>query len=355
MNYFKIIGIIIIGIFFFGFQESAVTKPINRPPLVLLYDVLPDLNAITRVQSISAKQFFILYQGCDPQSFKSGVIDIPAVLMAIQKQTGGQLPEWCMLDFEDPFNADLQKSPTAPECKRALNSMIETIKAVKKIYPNTKWSYYGVPWLPYWMQGKGWASANNETKKTTLDQAVQVYTSLVNELDWISPTIYPKYDPMLFPSDQSKTVVEEGRAWRMAQVGLAKFLSSGKPIIPTICPYWTPGGKAPFCQVVPSKSVIDDQVAPAISMGASGIAVWTSINYFIQQAINGPTKSSPGETDFGSNEWRKAFTTDYFNNKPPTDWSDPQVKQDLIQKVSKTITDTLFNIRSWERFQSISN
>ena len=141
MNYFKIIGIIIIGIFFFGFQESAVTKPINRPPLVLLYDVLPDLNAITRVQSISAQQFFILYQGCDPQSFKSGVIDIPAVLMAIQKQTGGQLPEWCMLDFEDPFNADLQKSPTAPECKRALNSMIETIKAVKKIYPNTKWSY----------------------------------------------------------------------------------------------------------------------------------------------------------------------------------------------------------------------
>ena len=90
-------------------------------------------------------------------------------------------------------------------------------------------------------------------------------------------------------------------------------------------------------------------------MGASGIAVWTSINYFIQQAINGPTKGSPGETDFGSNEWRKAFTTDYFNNNPPPDWSNPQVKQDLIQKSSKTITDTLFNIRSWERFRSVSN
>jgi len=354
LNYFKIIGILI-GICLFGFQESVAKKPIDKPLLVLLYDVLPDLNAMARVQTLSAKQFFILYQGCDPQSLKSGVIDIPSVLIAIQKQTGGQLPEWGMLDFEDPFNSDLQKEPSSLECKRALNSMIETVRAVKKNYPNTKWSFYGVPWLPYWMEGKGWATANNETKKTRLDQAARVYASLVNELDWISPTIYPMYDPLLFPTDQSKTVMEEGRAWRMAQIGIAKLLSSGKPIIPTICPYWTPGGKAPFCQIVPSKSVIDDQVAPAVSMGASGIAVWTSINYFIQQAVNVSTKSSPDETNFGSAEWRKAFTIDYFNNKPPVDWSDPQVKQDLIQKTSRTITDTFNNIRMWERFGGSQN
>ena len=328
-----------------GLQNSA---PQTTIPLTLLYDSIPTNDGVDRIKSIDAKPFYILYQSCDPQSYKSGDINIYACLKAIEKETSGNPPLFAMLDFEDPFTSDLQKGFDSVECKRALKAMIDLVRAVKIKYPFTKWSYYGVPYLPYWLEGHGWSTATHATKRSALERSIAIYSTLIEELDWISPSIYLKYDPILFPENQRGNIVLEGRAWREAQIRLAVLMGKGKSVIPTACPYWTPGGKANFCSVVSSSEFMDDQIVPAVSAGASGIAIWTAIQYFIGLATTNSEIKSDQEKDFGRAEWRSAFTKDYFANEPPKDWTSPEVKYKLLLNASDTIISSLVRIRDWE-------
>ncbi len=329
--------------------SPPATRPAARDPLVLLYDTIPSRNARERAGTLGAASFYILYQSCDPQCAKSGVIDSDAVLTAIANETKEQTPSWGMLDFEDPFNADLQKGPESPEGARAIATMIRTVQAVKARFPKTKWTYYGVPWLPYWLGSRGWMSATPLAKREALERGSAIYGALIKELDWISPTVYPKYDPRLAPPDQRSTVADEGRAWRTAQVGLASILAGGKPIIPTVAPYWTPGGKADFCRVVSATDLIDDQVAPSVAAGATGIAIWTAIDYFINISTDCTGAPVTKEDNFGAPQWRAAFVADYLDNQVPPDWCDPSLKQRLIINTSDTIAAALSRIREWDR------
>lgn len=332
--------------------QPPTAQTAQRDPLVLLYDTLPNRNARERVGALGASSFYILYQSCDPQCSKSGVIDSEAVLKAIASETKDQTPAWGMLDFEEPFNADLQKGPDSPEGARAIATMIQTVRAVKARFPQTKWTYYGVPWLSYWLGSRGWMSATPLAKREALERAAAIYGALIKELDWVSPTVYPKYDPRLAAPDQRSTVADEGKAWRTAQVGLASLLAQGKPVIPTVAPYWTPGGKADFCRVVSAAELIDDQVAPSVAAGATGIAIWTAIDYFINISTDCTGTPVTKEDNFGAPEWRAAFVADYLDNKVPADWCDPTLKQRLLLNTSDTIAAALTRIRDWERAQS---
>ena len=333
-----------------GFQSPVPITPV--PPLAsltLLYDTLPSANATERVKAIGARPFYILYQSCDPQAEKSGLIDIDVCLKAIESENAGNPPEWGMLDFEEPFTADLQKGADSFECQRALQSMIALVRAVKFKYPNTKWSYYGVPYLPYWIGNYGWSTASDSAKRSALESSIAIYKTLVAELDWISTTIYAKYDPRLFSEDRQDTMLKEGHAWRKAQVGLAVLLGKGKPVIPTACPYWTAGGKADFCRVISLPEFLNDQIVPSVEAGATGFAVWTAIGYFIDKATASPDKIYNNEANFGQKEWRAAFTMDYLNKQTPPDWTNPDIKQRLVSATSDTIATSLISIRDWER------
>lgn len=350
----RITGILILG-FLLAWRAqndssiSAVSQNSTRPPLILLYDSLPDPNAIARVRSIKASPYLIIYQGCDPQSFKSGMIDSAAVINEINKQTGGTPPEWGMLDFEEPFNSDLQKGIESPECKRALQTMIAALQAVKIRFPNTKWTYYGVPFTPYWDDGKNWINSTSEAKRKMLDRIAEIYSSLVKEENWVSVSIYSVYEPELYKPDERNGIREQGRAWRMVQVGLAKLLSDGKPVIPTICPYWQPNGLANDWTIVSNDQFIQDVVQPAVKAGASGIAIWTGADSLIAQLTQ---DSIPITAATSRQKFRDAFALNYFSNQMPPLWGEPNVKDKLVIKITQTITDSLFNIRSWEKLGS---
>jgi len=331
-------------------------KTPEKPPLILLYDSLPDPDATVRVQSMNAEPWMNVTQ--DPESFKTGLVDIDAAIRQVQNKSGGQPPKWMMLDLEDPFMANLRKAPDSPERQKSLASMISAIRAMKMQYPNCKWTFYGIPSISYWVNDRGWATASVEEKKLALERAVATFQSLVAEVDWVSVSIYDVYDPkMVVPGSPKsvrgtpESVREDGRAWRMASTGLAKLMANGKPVIPTICPTWAPTGIAPYCRLIPLKDFVLDQVAPAVKAGANGFAIWTSMDYRIEQVtqaeVNPAYKST--EQNFGVSEWRSALTADYFNGVAPQNWSDPFIRQQLIKKTSRSITDALFAIRSWER------
>ena len=347
------------GIFLLGFllawqaQDASTTatqsQASSRPPLILLYDCLPDPNAIARVQSIQANPYLLIYQGCDPQSFKSGMIDSAAVIKEIDKQTGGVQPEWGMLDFEEPFNSDLQKGIESPECKRALQTMIATLQAVKARFPNTKWTYYGVPFTPYWDNGKNWTNSTSEAKRKMLDRIAAIYSSLVKEEDWVSVSIYPVYEPELYKPEERNGIREQGRAWRIVQVGLAKLLAGKNPVIPTVTPYWQPNGLANDWTILSNDQFIQDVVQPAIKAGARGIAIWTAADSLIAQLTQ---DSIPMTAATSRQKFREAFALNYFSNQMPPSWSEPKIKEQLEVKISRTITDSLLNIRASEQLGS---
>ncbi len=339
------------------FQESKPAEPSGaRAPLILLYDSIPDRQAAVKVRAMGVERWGQINQ--DPESYTTGIIDVDSILKQIESKTGGKPAPWMMLDFEEPFFADLNRPAESLEYKRAVKAMTGALRAVKLSYPDSKWSFYGLPNLSYWIDGKGWGQASHQAKEATLKKAADACVPVLADVDWVSVSIYEYYDTkMIVPGSPNsirgtpESVRADGRAWRMAQVGLAKLLARGKPVIPTVFPYWAPGGVAPACRVLPPRQFMEEQIIPAVDAGATGFALWAGLSFRIDQVIDGgrdPAYVSK-EKNFGIAEWRAAFTADYLNNVPPPNWRDPAVRSALVAGTSKTMVDSIANIRDWEK------
>jgi len=318
------------------------TKQPAKPSVTLLYDTLVDPSVVTAARATQAQPLMIAYQYCSPDSQKTGRIDVGAVLMCIDQMTSGDPPEWGMLDFEYNFTDRMQKGLT-PEAMTARDEMVKLIRAVRAAYPKTKWTYYGVPFLPYWMDGKSWTDASEEQKRVTMEACAKMYAPLVAECDWVSPSIYPVYDPSMFKPYEQAGVREAGIAWRMAQVGFAKLLGRGKPVIPTISPVWQPGGLAASGTVVPPRQFVQDQVQPAIRAGAAGVAIWTSFGKLIDQKANESTQvADAGEFP------RRNLVKALLDGHEPSNWKDPAVAEAMRQAAARVVLRSLRDVRAFQ-------
>ena len=340
------------------FSSGPVDAPVVAlPPLTLLYDALPDESLINSIVSMKVMPWVQINQ--DAASYKSGVLDIEAITREVNTKTGGHPPTWMMLDIEEPFFELLMKGPNSPEYKKSIDTMVATIRAMKSLWPNSKWTFYGIPNLPYWIEGKGWANATDEQKKKMLESVAAISEPLIAESDWVSVSIYDYYDPsMVIPGSPNsvrgtpESVRMDGCAWRMAQVGLAKLLARGKPVIPNVCQFWAPGGVAPYCRLIPARAFIENQILPAIKAGATGFALWTGMNYRIEIVTDNKENTNvKREKNFGVQEWRAAFAFDYFKGIQPPNWSEPQIRQKLKLDTSRSIIQSLSNIRLWEKLK----
>jgi hypothetical protein len=310
-------------------------------PFTVLYDEIPCVEALATVLRPGVERFAIVYQSADPQASTSGVIDSSAVVEAIRRIPGG-LPDYAMLDFENPFLEVLSKGPTDPRYPKTLDTMRKLIREVRTKFPQTKWSYYAVPGLPYWIgDGKNWLDAPDSLKRETLEKAFGAYRELVSECDWLSPSIYALYDPKYVPYQTPTETREQGRAWRLAQVLLARRMAGQRPVIPIVCPWWGAGGAADFCHALAPAVLVEDVYAPAIQGGAGGFCIWSAASYTIN-LVTDPDQSKYGqEKNFGTSEWRKAMVTDYLGGQAPTDWSEARLRKRLASGVSDTIAQAI--------------
>ena len=328
-------------------QPTTPRGSASRP--IVLFDEIPAYGDVaSRVAAIEARRFLVVYQSADPKAASTGLIDTAAVIRAIRKEGDpNNLPAWGMLDFEDPFHDLLQKGPLTPECNRTVAEMVRTIEAVRKAFPRTKWCFYGAPWLPYWLEGgKDWTTASDPVKRRELDRAVAIYSPIIAVSDWVSPTIYGKYDPRLYPEAERATIRTQGRAWRSAQVGIARVMSRSQPVIPLVCPWWTPGGKAEYCRLMDPIEFIEDQVAPAIAEGASGAGVWAALGYQINRMTATDASAFVDEKDFGLREWRAAVVKDYLGGREPADWSAPGMAAFLRASMSSSMIKAMEDIHA---------
>ena len=325
-------------------SESVATPAgLNTAERVrILFDDIPDLSQLEDAARSGAVRCFVVGQSIDPQAGKTGLIDAEVLVEGIRRETKGTLPDWGLLDFEDPFHEALQEGPESERCKKTQRSMIAAIVAVRRSFPDTKWGYYGCPWLPYWLQSDGkwfdWITCPEPAKRAAIARGVEIYAPIAQASDWLCPTIYPKYDPALMHGQDSATIRAQGRAWRAAEVGLAMLIRGSAPVIPIVCPWWTPGGKARFCTVVAQDQFGEDQIRPALAMGARGIVIWSAATYQIGRMTDRDQAKYHAETNFGTSDWRRAVVEDYLEGREPEDWTDPKVREKLVIEMSRTIT-----------------
>jgi hypothetical protein len=253
----------------------------------ILYDTLADPAAVVDADTLMARKCLVIYQSCDPESKSTGRIDKVKVLAAIDAATREQAFLWGMLDFEEPFFENLALGPGSAQGREAIETLVETMRVVRRMYPGIRWTYYGMPSLPYWDKSRSWDAMDEEDKRGLIRKCVDNYGAVVSECDWICPSVYLFYEPELFPENQREEIRKAGRIWRFAQVGVAKLLAKQKPVIPVTSPFWMEIGKARADTVVPQAQFVEDAVRPIIGARADGLMIWSAMAWKIGQAVAG--------------------------------------------------------------------
>jgi hypothetical protein len=291
----------------------------------------------------------------DPKSYGTGVIDVEAVMVDIAERTQLQPPEWVMLDFEDPFFADLARPVDAPERQRAVRSMLDALRAAKRRYPATKWGFYGLPNVPFWVSGKGWGELAPDERAAALARFESAARDVLAEADWVSVSCYDYYDPKLVDPTKTTSIrgtpdqsISNGIAWRTAQVEAARRLAGTRPVVVNVCPFWAPGGIAPECRLIPVADFVSRQVAPCLEAGADGIAIWGNYPYRVERATSAEGDAPGVEAGFGREAWRAAITADFLGGAAPPDWSDPALRLRLNSLAGSALLERVAAVRAWE-------
>lgn len=336
-------------------QQAPPTSPTPPRPLTVLYDSLPDRALAERLDQLDASPFTIQYQTAVIGTGADARIDARALVEAVRTRLAGTRPRWGMLDFESPFTERLASGPDSRECAEAVQTLVEAMRAVRAEFPETRWSYYNAPTVPYWFEGKNWETAPPEVRVRMLDRLYKVYAPIVSELDWVSTSLYPVYDPAKQPVDQGAANIISGRAWRTNAVGLARILAQGKPVIPTISPLWMPGGFAMAGSRVSHERFMTDLVNPLLDAKVDGFALWTGADYFIHTVANGDPASGSAEKGYGASVMRDAVAHDYLDGQAPPNWNDPAIVSMLKARMSETILDAVRAIRAAEARERAPN
>lgn len=72
---------------------------------------------------------------------------------------------YCYIDLESPYiDALINEETTSKKFKESLNYYIKIINESKKIRPNVRWGYYGIPLTTYWDIDKGFYQKQNRLK-----------------------------------------------------------------------------------------------------------------------------------------------------------------------------------------------
>jgi hypothetical protein len=338
-----------------GGQSAAAggrsTTGTGKNGFQVLYDAEPGIGFQKPIAN--ATKYAIVYQDDADQGARIGRIDASKVVARVRTifDEGGASP-WGVLDFEDPYDDIFRAGPSDPRYGPAVESLVETIRQVKQQFPQTKWTYYAFPRVPYWIgaaHDKQWVQVDAATRAAEFDQVLERYGPLMNELDWFMPSVYDVYERALdmpvslvgrdeAEADYRRASVEVVQRW-FAQQG-----TSCPPIVPVVSPWFQPGGRALKNRAIPLPEFVEDQVRPLAEAGASGIAIWSAMDWFIdvstrQNALLSATGQAARE------EMRGIFAAEYLRTHPDSvDWGATATRRTLGDSCNATLRQAMVAI-----------
>ena len=153
-----------------------------------------------------------------------------------------------------------------------------------------------MPDIRFWIHGPGekpatWATANKEQKRKAIDRAIQGFTAIANEIDWISPWLYDIYRNEDFTVKHEKqSMILAQQQWALAKCAVARKLSDSRaqgpiPVIPMFCPYFAPGGNVATKTLVSEDEFTTDILEPVVAFGVDGLSTWNELGFRVSNAF----------------------------------------------------------------------
>ncbi|MCH2161540.1 MAG: hypothetical protein MK085_06660 [Phycisphaerales bacterium] len=263
---------------------------------ILLYNWVPGAVTSSELKNIDAEWYVKVHGNVLPQEDQdNGVVNPDDILRVMATRIDSGFSGYGMLSFEGGFWRNLKKGPGDPDYERTVDSMINLIRVLKKHYPETKWSYWGLPDLLYWVPNgvggsKNWNNVNEEERGQFYAAAAAIYQPIANEVDWLSPWVY----------DTNEHALAEGRSWVYSQpkaqrnwcrakIDVCNIVNAARPggrvpVIPTYSTNFAPGGNASIPAWVPNEELQSETVEACVDAGADGMAMWTSLGYRLNSA-----------------------------------------------------------------------
>jgi hypothetical protein len=336
-------------------QQAGASAPAGDGSFVLMCDTFVEQKEPDRLMEATANKALIdlgykplrmVYSNIDTTQ-SNGLVHVDKVIAYVKQVWGPNPSGHIMLDYEIPHMDRLAKGFSDlnnPEYKATLNSMVDAIKKLKVEFPNVKWTYYGIPGLPYYFPAQPWplewSLAPVEWRTAEVAKRNKALGPLLEAVDWISPTIYDQHEATKASSASQLTQTSktyQDRITTLIKMGNEYLVSKGiapKPVIPTINVFFAPGGNTLENRPIPTNEIVTDQVKTALDAGANGLAIWSAIDYYVRTAATG-TYSNPNHC--GQKKWRDFFRDLYLGGVEPSDWKAPAVREKLLKKVSEQV------------------
>lgn len=301
----------------------------RNDPLLLIHETISDtVWNINDSAGLGGELSYIIYgQYVDPEN--DGMVNVNMLEQYIRGETPHStgIPSnfrgYVSIDIELPYLNWLRLSPSSSQFQQAQSQMILAVETAKRLRPNAKWGFYGLPTVNYWIDGAGgrygWASAPQSVKDTYIAQMLAP-TALYNKVDYLSPSIYDHY-----PSDTIPQNIVEDNAWIQNLTRASVRAANGKPVFSFISPRFFNGSEPYSYSLIPPNEFQQQQIGVSLQNGADGIIWWGADRHSFCSAFSSNCDPSGPEqnlarTNFSAELSSSGIAPPYFYNRHvPTD------------------------------------
>ncbi|MBL1410339.1 hypothetical protein [Sphingobacterium faecale] len=177
---------------------------------------------------------------------------------------------FCYIDLEAPYIDELVNEPSDTETfKRSLSYYLQILRSVKKLRPNVKWGYYGIPFTTYWnLDESDWFVEN-----------IQKIESLIIESDVLFPSMY------FFYSDEESNGFQNDTYVKQNIENLIKISAKyNKMLLPFVMERFHPSNRKLGLQKIPEQQFlrhIRNMLEVTVEQRRiDGIVWWNADKYF---------------------------------------------------------------------------
>jgi hypothetical protein len=245
------------------------------------------------------------------------------------------------------------QNPQDPAYIQTRDSLVAAIQQLKARFPNARWSYYGMPSLPTWFAVNGANHTHVSIPVTTLEPILEqrrsVYQAVIDECDFVCPTIYDRHDerhsptPAAAAQSENNTKLRNRRVIDLAKRLVANSSRPDRPVLPFVNLWYAPGGIGEDYRMIPRDQVRAKQIEPAVAAGADSIVVWTAAGFYARLTTM-PDEPSNQEQQ----QVRAAFAADLLDGLPPS-WQSMAVRQEIVTDFAteiRALLDTIVEVRA---------
>lgn len=330
--------------------DSILPKENRDSRFTVIYDWAPtgEIPEVQKkIEGAKAEPYILVYQNIDPECAKTGIINSDLIINHVRQKHGDNPSGWGMLDYEFPFDEVFHAGPDHPQWGRCAKTMLEALQAVKAAFPRVRWTYYGMPGLLYWVNGKLWAFAKPEDQQAEIERQIRGYGPVMEALDWYNPCVYDVYDlSKMDPASKASHLINE-KVYREARIGVVReFMRragiSGRPIMPAVSPFFTGHGNSTGNMRISHEEMVRDQVVPIVASGCDGMAIWSAADWYASTALRATNPRNEVQTRI-----RPVFTADYFGGIEPK-WESPETRTILLTGLGNAIADmAVASVNQW--------